>query len=64
MCIRDRTIGIRITATTMEAETEYANSEPARTGMPSGCTNPSGSAAALATDVRYGPRKTVSTLVE
>ncbi len=33
-------------------------------GMPSGWTKPSASAAALATEVRYGPRNTVRTLAE
>lgn len=47
-----------------EAETAYAKNAPARTGIPSGCTKPSASAADLATAVRYGPRNTVRTLVE
>lgn len=35
-----------------DADTQYAKKEPALRGIPSGCTNPSASAAALATDVR------------
>lgn len=46
------TTGMTITATTMDTDTAYAKSDPARTGMPRGCTNPSASAAALAIDVR------------
>ncbi|GAA3112747.1 hypothetical protein GCM10020254_68750 [Streptomyces goshikiensis] len=52
------------TATITETDTVYAKYEPARTGTPSGWTYPSESAAAFATAVRYGPRNTVSTLVE
>ena len=42
------TSGITRTATTTDSETAYANSEPARTGMPSGWTKPSASAAVFA----------------
>ncbi|CAM5677356.1 hypothetical protein SVIOM74S_09827 [Streptomyces violarus] len=58
------TRGITSTATITDRDTEYAKKDPARTGIPSGWTYPSASAADSATDVRYGPRKTVSTLVE
>jgi hypothetical protein len=56
--------GITSTATITDRDTEYAKKAPARTGMPSGWTYPSASAAFSATEVRYGPRNTVSTLVE
>jgi hypothetical protein len=58
------TKGIISTATITDRDTEYAKKEPARTGIPRGWTYPSASAAASATEVRYGPRNTVSTLVE
>ena len=44
--------GISSTATTIETDTEYAKTEPARTGMPSGWTKPSASAAAVACSSR------------
>ena len=46
------TSGMTKIDTITDAETQYAKKEPARTGIPSGCTNPSASAADLATDVR------------
>ncbi len=46
------TSGITSTATTTDRDTAYAKKEPARTGTPSGCTKPSASAAASATEVR------------
>lgn len=46
------TRGITSTATITDSDTEYAKNEPARTGMPSGWTYPSASAADSATEVR------------
>jgi hypothetical protein len=42
----------------------YAKSEPAATGMPNGYTRPCASAALSAIAPRYGPRNTVTTVVE
>ena len=58
------TTGSTRTCSATETNTAAVNQAVARIGMPRTCTKPSGSAAFLATSVRYGPRKTDTTVVE
>ena len=58
------TTGSTNTVRNTDSETVYGNSEPAATVTPSTSTLPFASAALSATDPRYGPRNTVTTVVE
>jgi hypothetical protein len=57
-------IGKKNTCSSTESDTIYGKKASARIAIPSGWTKPSLSAAARVTEVRYGPKKTETTVVE
>jgi hypothetical protein len=56
--------GSTSTCAITETVTANGNTALARMSRPSGCTKPRASAAVSAIPLRYGPRKTVRTVVE